>query len=395
MISNIRLAFMLIIKKIRTQGILVFQTVIALLLFVLLIGKLQFIYNSKITIETFNDQEAYYFMPYQYVNTKFNIEDELLNSHKELNVNSGEIINCYFEDGSENGVYAYGYDDEIINLCNLPIMEGCWFNENKNKTDHIPAIDVCDRYSVGDIITLERYPEHTEYTLEIVGKLAPNTCVLSFDKSGSSGSSSIEHFLSKTNCDLIIPYNSNMYVSIQPSKNDNYRDLEKSLASILFIENQDKTPEEIMEILGKYGHSTYIKDMITNYTEDIIVELTTYGAICLIFTFLTLVGLGGNNGIQNMLNEHQYTIYYMLGASQKRIVGIEMLRGGIIVMSSFVFSVLIFLLLFPFLYANENYLIGVSTFAISGIYLSLIYVLTSAIFIYRLSKKNLIHVYKK
>ena len=148
------------------------------------------------------------------------------------------------------------------------------------------------------------------------------------------------------------------------------------------------------ELLLEYGHATSIDDMLVNYEKSINDELLIYSVICTVFSILTIVGIGGNNGIQNIINKYDFIIYYMLGATQKTCVLTEAIRSGIVIILSYVIAIMIYHLV-PTLFPISANHITLQTWTVILIFLLVIYAITSGVFLYRLSKNNLISSYKE
>jgi len=388
--SSFLLALNLMLKKFPMHIIMILQLTITILLLVMMIGRVQFVEDSAKTTQSFSGQNAFYFMRYQYIDSSFKIDDYL----SQLGIASfsiGEIGNLALRDNDDQIIIAYGYNDTIINSCDFELSRGVWFTESSS--DNVPVITIGNRYNVGDVINASTLSDNIGYTLEVIGKLEQNSYIITFDTSSSRGASTVDQFISHPRNELIVPYSSSNYKSIDKTSNPNYIEIEKSLAEIIVFE--DKYPiDYITNILSKYGHTTFITDMLSNYDALVNNELVIYTIVCLVFTALTLIGIGGNNGIQNMLNEHQYVIYYMLGASQKKCVWIEAIRSALLIVISLILALLL-RFLFPSLYPASSMRITALTWAIILIYLVFVFLVTSGIFLYRLGKKNLAATYKE
>ena len=392
MLYTILFSWNLIIKKFRTHSLMALQTSISILLLVFLVSRMQFIDHTSNISNTFNGQNAFYFMPYKYLDDSFHIEDTLAKTTTPVE-SIGEIGNLFFKDDYSNVVAAYGYSDTMIDLCNLSLSDGAWFAGATTDLGSVPAIAVGDLYSIGDVIELTQPTTGQTHRFEIIGTIENSSYILTFDKSGSFGVSSVEYFISLPRYQLIVPYDSERYLSIAKTEDENLLYMESSLAKILIF--GDECPaEEVLDELRQYGHATYISDMLVNFDQSIIKEFVTSVIICIIFTLLTLVGVGGNNGIQNMLNEHEFIVYYMLGATQKQIVWIEAMRGGFIMLASFILAILLNVI-FPNFYPLDMHRVTPATFFVAFLYLLAVYFSTSGVFLYKLSKKNLINTYKQ
>lgn len=390
MITTITLSLNLILKRIRMHVMLVLQMVITILLLVMIIGRIQFVSSSTKIANTFSGQYAYYFMPYQYIDDTFGLNETL----QHTGVDSfavGEISNLAFYDENQTIVTAYGYNDVIINSSELDLENGGWFDHTK--TTNIPAIAIGSQYSVGDVFLLRECLEGKKYTIEIIGTMDWNSYVLAFEKSASRGAATAEYFISVPKRSLILPYDSITYNCIDKPERLDHRYMEKSLANIVVFENYTEM-KNAKEILLQYGHATSIDDMLVNYETSIRDELLIYSIICIIFAILTMVGIGGNNGIQNIINKYDFVVYYMLGATKTTCILIEAVRSGIVIVLSYALAIGIYQLI-PTVFPINAYEITLQTWVIILLFLILIYCVTSGIFLYRLSRSNLVTSYKE
>ena len=303
----------------------------------------------------------------------------------------GEIGNLAFRESNDQIIIAYGYNDTIIKTCDFKLSAGVWFTDSNSK--FVPAVVIGNRFNIGEIIRVSSFFDSIEYDLEIIGRIDYDSFILTFDRSASRGASSVDQFISRPQNELILPYSSRIYNGPDKTLNPNYIEMEKSLAELIIFENTYQS-EIIKDILFQYGHTTYIDDMLSNYEAAVSNELLVYMIVCLVFTALTLVGIGGNNGIQNMLNEHQFIIYYMLGASQKKCVWIEATRASLLILTSFILALLLHFI-FPSLFPADSMRITVISWMVILLYLIFVFVLTSGIFLFRLGRKNLAATYKE
>lgn len=389
--TAVLLACNLIIKKLKTYIVLIIQLTITILFLLLIIGRIQFIIGNENISNVFQGENACYFTPYSFMADDFDIQSEL--SKNGYNIREyGEIANIAFsnENNEDDFISAYGYNDCIIRYTNLQLSSGYWFSDCEIDDNYIPAIAISDKYSEGDIIDVISTIDDTKYGIKIIGALEENSNVIAFNTSASNGDSSSEYFVSKPYYDLIVPYESSVYPSIKFSENSLYNYETSDSCVIIF---DDITNVGVEKYLQYYGKTTDISDMFNNYNDSVTAELCTYGLMFLIFTILSLVGIGGNNGIQNILNEHQFAIYYILGATQKECCLIEFMRGLIQIVISLITSSLAFYILRDIFYSNTN--INLLSFVLVLLYLLFIFGATSGVFLHRLNRKNIITSYKR
>lgn len=393
MAADLYLAWNLIVKKYKSQALLVLQTVLALLLLMFLLGRIEFLRWNFESANAFTTQDSYFFMPYHFKPASFDIMDTLAKEYPSLSVENGDIRSLTLWEDGQTPLSALGYNDVILQHCRLPLQEGSWF-EDAPQNGEVPAISVTGAYAVGDVLSCTQN-DGTPLTLRIIGRLDRHAQVLAFKTTGSANAISIEDFLTRPNCDLIVPLASARFASVALTGDDAQPD-DGLLASaqILQIPQDELTPQEVAERLRPYGTCVPLTTMVENFRADMTLETTTYGVLNLIFTVLTLVGLGGNNAMQNMMNERQFVIYYMLGAPQKRVVRIEVLRSGLLLGISFLFFVLLSLFI-PSLYPADTHLLTGRVYLQSVGYLILIYLLSSGLFLVRLGRANLMEAYQK
>lgn len=124
--------------------------------------------------------------------------------------------------------------------------------------------------------------------------------------------------------------------------------------------------------------------------------MITNGTAFLFFLILVLAGIGGNNAIQKIQNEKTFSIYYILGLTTGKCAQIEALRGLIIFVLSFIAAFIAYNI--PQIRAVMSYgdiIINTLTFLFVFIYLILIYLISSVVFVYKVLKLNPIVLYRK
>jgi len=391
--SSLYIAINLLIKRFPMHGIMILQTGITVLLLLIIVGRLQAVNDTSEIANTFTGQNAYYFMRYKFIDSTFDISGAL-NTQGIESFSLGEIANLgftYVQAKEDKYISAYGYNDTIIESCELKLDSGKWFSDSD--CANVPAIAIGDEFHIGDIIVVTNCYDNSKYSIEIIGILNRDTYILAFNRSASSGDSTVEHFISKSNVDMILPYASHKLNSIARTTNDDFKQMESSLA-VLVIPHESYPVEFVADSLSLYGHTTYIADMLTNYSNQLRFEKVIYMLLVIVFTILTLVGIGGNNGIQNMLNEHQFVIYFMLGATKRKCVCIEAMRSALLLVSGFILAVLISLHLPAVFYASSQKG-NIMKLVVILLYLAMIYVITSGAFLYKLGVKNLFATYKE
>jgi Mg/Co/Ni transporter MgtE len=95
-------------------------------------------------------------------------------------------------------------------------------------------------------------------------------------------------------------------------------------------------------------------------------------------------------------NEKRFAIYYMLGLSNRKFALIEGIRGFIVIVFSFAAMLVLYYL--PFIHnlfgLDPTTTVNGLTFTFIGLYLTLIYCVTSVGFIIKMEKSNLIDLYR-
>lgn len=390
MCASILMAINLVLKRKKMHILMILQIAVTVLLLILLLGRIQFVRATSKIAGTFSGENAFHFMPYQYIDDGFDLT-KTIESKGIQSFEIGEIGNLAFYDDNNEIITAYGYNDTIIQSCNFTLSNGSWFSNAQTK--HIPSIAVGSGYSIGDVFNVQEYLEGNVYTLEIVGTIEADEYIVTFEESANQGKATAEYFIANPECSLILPYDSDIYNCVEKAKQTEYIVMEASLASIVVLENSSDM-EDLEKVLQQYGHATSIDKMLTNYEASIQNELFIYVIICVVFSILTIVGVGGNNGIQNILNQYDFVVYYILGATRKMCLLIEAFRAVIVIILGYCLALIIYFA-FPGLFPEDSFCISLQVWLAAFLYLLFIFAITSGIFLYRLGKRNLITAYKE
>lgn len=385
------LAFKLIKRQKFVSILLVLQVCIALIALNMSIGNIQYYIESAQLANTFSNTNAFYWSPYKYIDrNSFEISNQL-SEYQNLKFSEGKISSLILYQNGDEAIGAYGYNDTIISSLSLKLSEGLTFKEYFSTSDihneSIPAIATTSCYSVGDHIELTSIYNSKKILIEIIGVLAPDSYVMSFNTSANSGNSNLDYMISKPQFPLILPFESNMLPSISSSDCLSTN----NLAKLIIVDNHADI-SIVNSILTKYGHTTYIDDLIANYQSNIKNELTIYSIILIIFTFLTVIGIGGHNVLQGMSTIKYYATFYMLGESQTRCALIEALRC----MSLLILSFILISISFPFysdLLFGNHCSISPCSYIISFIYIIIVFFMTSFISILKLGKEEIVTFY--
>ena len=141
MAADLYLAWNLIVKKYKSQALLVLQTVLALLLLMFLLGRIEFLRWNFESANAFTTQDSYFFMPYHFKPASFDIMDTLAKEYPSLSVENGDIRSLTLWEDGQTPLSVLGYNDVILQHCRLPLQEGSWF-EDAPQNGEVPAIEI-------------------------------------------------------------------------------------------------------------------------------------------------------------------------------------------------------------------------------------------------------------
>lgn len=365
--------------------------IISTIIFISLIGKMQYLLLTKNTINIFNDKNAYYFTPAIYYDfNKFDL-DYILSESINSNYSIGEIYNLYIKGENANMQYAYGYNDAIIEYADITLTNGKWFETDK-KYNKIPVIAIGNNYKVNDLIYFTSESGGL-LEAEVIGTINKNDYLLTFYSSGSKDNASLNNLVTPASGNFIVPYNSNSIPSIHQ---------EDTLFSHIqygniIIFNEQSINQEVYSLLNEYGEVSSINAMKSNYSNEIHDFFISNSIILLIFSMLTLTGIGGVNSMVSIENERRYTILFMNGFTNKRCAVTEVIRMGILILISFLTVMILYYNFAPLkkMLSFGEYRINFITFLLVLLYMILIFSIGSISFILKLSRQDLISIYKK
>lgn len=162
------------------------------------------------------------------------------------------------------------------------------------------------------------------------------------------------------------------------------------------IEITDSTMEKaIIDKLKKYGNISSIYEMEQNFKQNNREYFMVNGILLFVFSFLTIVGIFGTNGIWYIKNQKNYTIYYMLGLSNQKCRILEAINTFLVIGLSYS----VFLVLYE-MFFKEYLLLQASEWKlwiliILFFYYIEIYGVTSIVFIKKAGKNDIMDLYKK
>jgi hypothetical protein len=385
----LRMTFKIVIINIKSILLLVIQMIVTSLILLALIGKIQYIMQEKDGLSIFNEDNAFYFTPFSYYDMNTFDMDSIIRKNISTSYEEGKISQLLLKNENGTNIVAWGYNDQIIHKSNIKMKFGKWFSKHNN-TDYIPVVGIGDTYKTGTVINLECNSNKIQKAL-VIGTISRNTYIPTFNSYSSKGDASLTEIISLPYLELIIPFECSQVPSIQ--KNDIWDSQVQSSSILIFPSKVNK--ETVNESLGCYGAISNINEMTNNYHNEIKEFFITNGIALLIFSLLTLAGIGGVNSMINIKNERRYIIYYLCGFTSKGCAIVEGIRTSFMIALAYV--ILIILYYFTPLKSlyETNEVINLVTFLLTFIYLILVFCLSSLPFIINLGKKNLILKYKQ
>lgn len=371
--------------------LLIFELVLTSIIFLPFVGKLQAEMATKNIINVFNDRNACYFNPYEFFDVEKNNIKKILQKDGCSDLEVGEISDISLEMSNGKELSAYGYNDTIIDFVRLSLSQGSWF-EKQEKDDCIPIISIDPKLKMNDIVEFAGSDDTSKVKGKVIGVMSREEYVMTFNSSGNNDFSKLSDFVSSPEADIIVPYQCKNYKSFTEK---NIEEGSYQPGKILMTK-KEKSLDKIIKICHQYGSISKINKMKENYQKDKRDFYISNGIVLAVFSLLSLAGIGGFNGIQSMLHERMFTIYYMLGLSKRRCMLMEGLRTFLLLIVSFGSVLILFYLLkFNRLFNADEYRMNGITFSIVFLFLCLICFVSSVGYVEKLARKNLIEVYKK
>lgn len=387
-----------------TLFLLIVQIVFSSFIFTAMIGKVQDVVNRSQILNAVSNKNAVYYSDYMFnINNSYSEQIDITSIlKKEAGINSsvGECYDMqslfikkqeeYTNNDSNNSFFIFGYNDTLIDMADMNLKTGVWFDEC-SETNYVPLVTVGDKYKLGEIIDF--YNDNSE-------KLEKQGCVIGIiDKSdyiynlSQAGDVSLENIACVPNSDgIILPAVSNKYNCFD---NDISLDNLQSLGHLLITDEEANT-EKIKSVIGSYVYVISLQEMEDDYSYNLTYSFTINGVLLLVFTLITFIGIGGLNAIYNLNNEKRYTIYFMLGLTQKGCAIIESVRSFCIIFIGFLMAAILFNVpdIHTMFIAN-GITVNWLTFVFIFCYLIIIYLCTSVPFIIKLGTKRIIENYKE
>ena len=379
-------------KNIGSLALLTLQAIITILILIGLIGKVQMVSSARNVTDAFQNQNGIYFTEFACYHDSLPDLTQILSQKAETAAaRTGEITDLLLKNDRGETVAAYGYNDTMIETARIPLKEGIWFSQAQ-PTDKIPVLAIDGQYQVGDELTFLHPRNHTAIKAIVIGTIEDCTYIPTFNRSGTADIATLSFFVSTPQFPLIVPYHCSSIPSFQEEM---ATDTSVERGKIINTGSQPAS-EAVQNALKSYGSSVSVERMAVQYRQEIRDHLLTNGIVLLVFSVLSVAGIGGANGIQYILNEKRFIIYYMLGLTQKKCMLIEALRSFSLVMSSFLITIFLYWVT-PIrdLYASDSFQINAFTFLLIFLFLLMIYACTSVAFFRKLGRKDLIQSYQQ
>lgn len=379
-------------KNIGSLALLTLQAVITILILIGLVGKVQMVSSARNVTDTFQNQNGFYFTEFAcYHDTLPDLTQLLAQKAETSSARVGEITDLLLQNERGEPVAAYGYNDTMIETAKIPLTEGVWFPQAQ-LTDQIPALAVEGQYQVGDALTFLHPKTHAAIKAVVIGTIAGDAYIPTFNRSGTADVVTLSFFVSTPQFPLIVPYHC---AGIPSFQEEMATDASAERGRIIMADHQ-AAATAAQEKLKSYGSSVSIEQMALQYRQEIRDHMLTNGIVLLVFSVLSMVGIGGMNGTQYLFNEKRFIIYYMLGLTQKKCMLIEALRSFALILSSFFITFLLYWIT-PVrdLYSPESFQINAFTFLLIFLFLLIIYACTSIAFFLKLGRKDLIQNYRQ
>lgn len=357
------------------------EIIISSLLLIGILGEIVYLWKSTDIANTFKNTQSYYFTPFTYYSPDFEMHECLDNAEKGA-VKIGEVRDLFLELKSGEHVTALAYNQLLLSNMNIEMESGMWITSENKSTSPIQLVAIGNRYKIGDEITFSNGVKGY-----VIGTIREDSYLIRMMHSASNGKASLDSFVSQaTNIDFIIPY----------SDEYNYFKKDEILNSSRVVEITDSTMEkEIIDKLKKYGNISSISEMEQNFKQNNREYFMVNGILLFVFSFLTIVGIFGTNGIWYIKNQKNYTIYYMLGLSNQKCRILEGINTFFVIGLSYS----VFLLLYE-MFFKEYLLLQASEWKlwiliILFFYYIAIYGMTSVVFIKKAGKNDIMDLYKK
>lgn len=402
-IDSLFLAYKIIKKRLILNIILVIQLLLCMALLFTLICEIQFNLLANKIFNYTSINNAYYLYHFdQYLTeneTSMKISNKVLdklNSIEEItDIGDMKYYACNYKSKNINdNTNCYIYNKVLIDNMKCLLKEGIWFTEyDSNSTEKVIPLIACENMGVNlnDIIDIN-FPgrgrdisERKTYKGVVIGILNELNYLYDF---GSGGTQiGLDSLIKKKNKIFILP---EYYLD----KSD-IKDASDSLGRMLFVSNKSLDVKKKLTDLS-IGIVKDTKDMSIVTAKEYKRLLFINGLVLIVFSLITMAGIGGNNGLQRLTNEKNFSIYYMTGLSWRNCIHIELWRTIIIIGVPYIIFIFLYLTnnLGQF-YKPEVSVVNIYTFIAIFLYITLIYITTSLSSVLSLAKSNPVDVIRR
>lgn len=380
------------------------QVLICSVLALSFICHVQYVAETNSIVKSANAQKAYYLYLYdQFVeNDEVNgtlgktspFVYEKLGSVKQIS-GIGEVKNylCSYEyQGKENNFLCYTYNQPLIENMKCPLQAGVWFNQyTGGDPAAIPIVVSGDtRLHIGDTLEMRISNPNSGDTqgmhcnVRVIGILNGLNYLYSFTAGGTR--MGLGMLLEKDSSIVILPEE-----RLEPSLRAASMD---QLGRMLFVSGKSDAVFSSIKSLS-LGNLADVSEMNRVTDADFDTFLISNGIVLLVLTFITAAGIGGGNSLQRMTNEKVFSVFYMVGASWKQCVRIELWRSLMIVGVPFAAFLLFYRLHIFDEFLPADAIITSATFLSVLIYIALLYAATSLYSMVSTARMNPVEVIRK
>ncbi len=299
-------------------------------------------------------------------------------------VSIGEITQAFgkLKNQNKTTLKIKVYDEEITKNITLPLSKGIWFEEYNGK--ELPIIlsnSYAKKYNldINDTIELElqystediNVQESFDVECKVIGTLNKANYHLTFS---SMGNYLIWKNLFKQDESVALIGSSS--ISAEPLS-----------GKMVFLKNLDDDSTVLLDKLGKLSSITSSQQITKNSKEVMSDKLKTQIIMWFLILALTLASLTSNNMLEKIYEEKEFAAYYMLGLDWSKCVLIEIFRGVIQILFSFVIA----FILLKLLHGDSNYktlIIDGYSYLLSIIMVFCVYMISSLWMIIELLRTN-------
>lgn len=261
-------------------------------------------------------------------------EEELLKLHPEIKDVTCAYTFSFLEKENSVSAYSMAYSDEIIEMYEPKLKSGKWFNLKNNDDDVLYAItDDKHGLDVGDRITMTHayYPDddyysnwiEEEYEVEIIGVCGEKSMMFGMDRTFTErddfrnlyGNYSREETLLLFSASQLESKGINLSVGHQRML-INYED---GLSQ--------KQIEDLNMELYRYGQGIELRDFSRVSKLYVYNQIVQLFPILVCIALLLVVSTISVSTLNTKLNLHTFAIYYTLGCTWKKCLGISFVNA--------------------------------------------------------------------